>query len=108
MSDIKQQVEILQSRFTNHRHQTGNFTWDYTIATDKEVLNTTDVFQDTLDGLTGIILKIVQPQYKKALRKHIHYLTGLRQRQAEAWERYLANCSERTNNARQWVLQHEQ
>lgn len=108
MSSLKQQVSILQSRFMNHRHQTDGFTWDYTNASDEEVLNTTDVLQDTIDGLTGIILKIVLPQYKKSLRNHIHYLIGLRQRQAEAWERYLANCSERTNNANQWVLQHEQ
>jgi len=108
MSDIKQHVAILQSRFRNHQYQTNNFRWDYMSATDEEVLDTTLISKDTIDGLSGIILKIIQPQHRTTLRRQIHYLTGLRERQAQAFDGYIETCNEQTNKVNKWVLQHEQ
>ena len=106
--NIQDQVQALKNRLNNHSHQTNGFTWDYTAATDEEVLDTTNVFQDTLDGLSDVILQIVSPKDRTLVRKQIAYLNGLRHRQAEAWERYIADCEQRTKNTNQWLLQNAQ
>lgn len=105
--NARDQVDVLKHRFKNHQHQTDGFTWDYTAATDEDVFDTTNVLQDTIDGLSTIILAIISPKDKPALRNQIAYLTGLRQRQSEVWEKKLADFQTRTNNTKQWVLQNE-
>ena len=104
MTDIRPYVEAIQYRYKNHRYQTDNFTWDYLKATDEEVLNTTGIFSHTIDGLSGLIMQITLPKHRTRLRREIAYLIGLRQRQAEAWERYIADCEARANNVNQWVI----
>lgn len=103
MSEIQNQVNILKFRFKGLEYETAGFAWDYTAATDEQVLETNPVSQDTLDGLSQIILKIIKPQYRRKLKKQIAYLIGLRHRQQEVWEKYIANCEARTNNTRKWV-----
>lgn len=105
MNEIKETVKILGHRLSNHHHQTSGFTWDYTAATDEQVLETTNVFSETLDGLSRVILKIILPKYRPLLRRQIAYLIGLRQRQAEAWINLIADCEARTNNTNEWVQQ---
>ena len=107
MTPIQDRVQVLQFRFKNHSDQTNGFAWDYTAAKDEDVLETTHVFQDTLDGLSDTILKIVKPGQRRKLKKQILYLTGLRHRQAEVWEKYIEDCQNRTNNVNQWVLQNQ-
>ena len=63
MNEIKDTVKTLSHRLRNHHHQTDGFTWDYTAATDEQVLETTNVFHETLDGLSKVILKIILPSY---------------------------------------------
>ena len=105
MNQIKEAVKVLGHRLSNHHHQTNGFTWDYTTATDEDVLETTDVFSGTLDGLSQVILTIILPKHRPILRRQIAYLIGLRQRQAEAWTNLIADCEARTNNTNQWVQQ---
>jgi len=105
MSETKDRAKVLQHRFSNHHHQTDGFKWDYTAATDEQVLETTNVFEDTITGLSTEILKAITPKQRPQLRREIAYLIGLRERQAAAWERYIADCEARTNNANQWVQQ---
>ena len=105
--NAREQVDVLKHRFKNHQHQTDGFTWDYTAASDEDVFDTTNVLQDTIDGLSTIILKIINPKDRPALRNQIAYLTGLRQRQGEVWEKRIADFQTRTNNTKQWVLQNE-
>jgi len=106
MTPIRARVELLQFRFKNHAYQTECFTWDYTAATDEEVLQTTGIFKDTIEGLSDVILKITKPEHRRKLKNQIAYLIGLRHRQAEAWEKYIADCEARTNNVNQWVQLH--
>lgn len=105
--NARDQVDVLKHRFKNHQHQTDGFTWDYTAATDEDVFDTTNVLQDTIDGLSTIILAIISPKDRPALRNQIAYLTGLRQRQSEVWEKRIADFQTRTNNTKQWVLTNE-
>lgn len=102
--NARERVDILKHRFKNHQHQTDGFTWDYTAATDEDVFSTTAVLQETIDGLSTIILKIINPKDRPILRNQIAYLTGLRQRQSEVWEKQLADFQARTNNTNKWVL----
>lgn len=108
MSTIREYVSVIQSRRRNHEYQTNGFTWDYTAATDEDVRDTTGVFQETIDGLSQVILKIILPKHRPQLRRQIAYLIGLRQRQAEAWERYIKDCEERTENVNQWLEANQQ
>lgn len=106
MTPIQSRVRSLELRFNNHRYETDGFTWDYTSATDEQVFVTAQVDKDTIEGLSQIILKIIKPQHRQKLREQIAYLIGLRHRQAEVWEKYLADCETRTNNVKQWVQLH--
>jgi len=108
MNQIREHVELIQFRMKNHHYQTDGFTWDYNSATDEQVLTTTNVFPETLDGLTRVIMKIILPKDRPTLRRQIAYLSGLQQRQAKAWQWYIADCQTRTNNTNQWVLQNQQ
>ena len=108
MSAIQEQVKLLQDRFSNHHYQTDGFTWDFVNATDEQVRDTASVFDETITGLSGIILKAITPKHRPQLRREIAYLIGLRQRQAEAWERYMADCQQRTDNVNQWIETHQQ
>ena len=105
MSVAQDRAKLLQHRFSNHHHQTDGFKWDYTAATDEEVLETTNVFDDTITGLSTEIMKAITPKNRPQLRREIAYLIGLRERQAAAWERFTSDCETRTNNANQWVQQ---
>ena len=106
MSEIQDRVKSLTFRFKGLEYETNGFTWDYTAATDEQVFETIPVAQDTIDGLTEIILKIVKPGFRQKLRKQIAYLIGLRHRQQEVWEKQIEDFQNRTNNVNQWVLQH--
>lgn len=103
MSDLKGTARLIQQRFSNHHYQTDGFTWDFINATDEQVLDTMEVFEDTIDGLSGLILKSIKPQFRPQLRKQIAYLIGLRQRQAEAHERLQADYKRRTENTNKWL-----
>ena len=105
MTPIQERVRSLELRFNHHRYETDGFTWDYTAATDGQVFETAQVDKDTIDGLSGIVLKTIKPGQRQNLKKQIAYLIGLRHRQAEIWEKYLADCEARTNNVNQWVQQ---
>lgn len=107
MTQIQYEVQVLKARFITHQRETNGFTWDFQEATDDEVLDTTQVSKDTIDGLANVIMKIIVPNQKKALRNHIAYLIGLQSRQADAWALYIADCQTRTNNTNQWVSQNE-
>ena len=107
MSEIRDRVKSLTFRFKGLEYETNGFTWDYTAATDEQVFDVAPVAQDTIDGLTETILKIVKHHERRKLRKQIAYLIGLRHRQQEVWEKQIADFQNRTNNANQWVSQHK-
>lgn len=106
MSEIQDRVKSLTFRFKGLEYETNGFTWDYTAATDEQVFDVATVAQDTIDGLSEIILKIVKPQNRQKLKKQISYLIGLRHRQQEVWAKQIEDFQNRTNNVNQWVLQH--
>lgn len=108
MSEIQDRVKSLTFRFKGLEYETNGFTWDYTAATDDEIIDTVPVDQETIDGLSNIILKIVVPKQRPELRKQISYLIGLRHRQASAWKNLITDGETRLNNVKQWVLQHTQ
>jgi hypothetical protein len=101
----QEQVELLKFRFKGLEHETDGFTWDYTAATSEQVLEVSPVAQDTIDGLSEIILKIVKPHERQKLKNQIAYLIGLRHRQQDVWAAYIEDCQNRTNNTSQWVRQ---
>lgn len=104
---MSESIKTIQHRFSNHHHQTDGFRWNYTNATDEEVLCTTTVFPETITGLTNEILKSIVPKQRPQLRKEIAYLIGLQERQKQAWENYLADCNARTNNNEKWLAQYQ-
>lgn len=106
--NARDQIALLKFRFKGLEHETDGFAWDYTAATPEQVLGVAPVAQDTINGLTEIILKIVKPSQRQKLRKQIAYLIGLRHRQQEVWAAYIADCEARTNNTNQWVQLHTQ
>ena len=108
MSKIQDQVKTLSFRFKGLEYETDGFTWDYTAATDEQVLNTSPIAQDTIDGLSNLILKIIKPNQRQKLKEQIAYLIGLRHRQQDAWAAYIDDCQTRTNNVKQWVQIHKQ
>lgn len=107
MSEMQEQVKLLQFRFKGHEHETDGFTWDYTAATDEQVLNVAPISKDTIEGLCGVIMKIIKPKYRRKLKRQIVYLVGLRHRQKEVLAAYMEDCQNRTNNVNQWVQQHK-
>ena len=108
MNQIKCQVNVLKARFSIHRHDTENFTLNFQSESDEYIRSLTPVKPDTLEGLTGIIMKIVLPNHRAQLRKQIAYLIGLQKKQQDVWTRYIADCQSRTNNTNQWVSQNAQ
>jgi hypothetical protein len=96
-------IKTIQNRFLNHHHQTEGFTWNYNKATDDDVLSTTTVFPDTIQGLSDQILKSIVPKQRPQLRKDITYLIGLQERQKQAWDNYLADCNSRIKNTEKWL-----
>jgi hypothetical protein len=106
MSEIQEQVKLLRFRFKGLEHETNGFAWDYTAATNEQVLETNPIAQDTIDGLSNTILKIIKPNQRRKLKQQIAYLIGLRHRQQEVWAAYLEDCQNRTKNVNQWVQQH--
>ena len=107
MSTIRYEVAVLKSRFITHRIDTDGFRLDFQRASDKEILDITPVSQDTINGLSDVIMKIIVPKQRNELRLQITYLIGLRHRQAEAWGRLIADYETRTKNTNQWVAQNE-
>lgn len=105
MNEIRYQVNALKARFAIHRNDTENFTINFQSETDEFIRTLTPVKPDTLEGLTGIIMKIVLPKHRAELRKQIAYLIGLQKKQQDVWARYIADCQTRTNNTNQWVSQ---
>lgn len=105
---MKKMVAVLKISFARHRQDTDGFKWDYTAATDSEVMDTVQVAPETIAGLSQIILKIIKANQRQELKKQISYLIGLRHRQAEVWEKYIADCQNRTNNTNQWVQANQQ
>ena len=108
MSKIQDDIQLLRFRLQNHKHQTDGFTWNYSEATDEEVMATTKVFPETIDGLTDLILKIIRPKERPKLREQITYLIGLQQRQAQAWSTYIEDCRVRTENVNKWLEANQQ
>jgi hypothetical protein len=108
MNEIRYQVNVLKTRFAIHRHDTENFTLNFQSESDDYIRSLTPVKPDTLEGLTGIIMKIVLPNHRATLRKQITYLIGLQKKQQDVWARYIADCHARTNNTNQWVSQNAQ
>jgi len=104
---VGERVCILKIDFARHRQDTDGFKWDYTTATDDEIIDTVPVAQETIDGLSNIILKIVVPKQLPELRKQIAYLIGLRHRQAAAWKNLIADGETRLNNVKKWVQLHK-
>ena len=107
MSEIRDRVKSLTFRFKGLEYETNGFAWDYTAATDEQVFDVAAVAQDTIDGLTETIMKIVKPHERQKLKKQIAYLIGLRHRQQEVWEKQIADFQNRTNNANQWIIQNQ-
>jgi hypothetical protein len=103
MNRLEETVRLTQARVANHAHQTRGFRWDYLAATDDEVFETTVVLQETLDAMSNVILKIVQPRELPAVRRQIAYLQGLRQRQAEVWAKKLQDFETRLKNTNEWL-----
>jgi hypothetical protein len=106
MNGIKYQVEVLKARFAIHRNDTENFTINFQSESDEFIRTMTPVKLDTLEGLTGIIMKIVLPKHRAELRKQISYLIGLQKKQQDVWARYIADCQTRTNNTNQWLQEY--
>lgn len=105
---MKEQIQILKYRFNCHKQDTEGFTLDIESLTDQEAFNMPWVFQDTIDGLSGIILKIVHPKERAKLKIQIAYLIALRHRQEKAWEAMQKEFQTRLNNTKQWVQLHSQ
>jgi hypothetical protein len=108
MNEIRYQVNVLKARFAIHRNDTENFTLNFQSESDEYIRSLTPVKPDTLEGLTGIIMKIVLPNHRAQLRKQISYLIGLQKKQQDVWDRYIADCQTRTNNTNQWLSQNAQ
>lgn len=104
---MKDMVNMLKFRFKAIHDQTDGFTWDYNTATDEEVFELSPIAKDTVTGLHDIILKIIKPEQRPLLRKHIAYIIGLRDRQAGVWRKKLEEYAERTKNTNQWVISNE-
>ena len=108
MNQIRYQVEVLKARFAIHRNDTEIFTINFQSETDEFIRNMTPVKQDTINGLTEVIMKIVLPKHRVELRKQIAYLIGLQKKQQDVWAKYIADCEARANNTNKWVSQNAQ
>ena len=106
MSEIQDRVKSLQFRFKGLEYETNGVTWDYTTATDSQVFDVIPVAQDTIDGLSQVIMKIIKPHQRRKLKNQITYLIGLRHRQQDVWAKQIADFKNRTNNVNSWVQLH--
>lgn len=91
------------SVFNQHRHETDGFTLDIESLTDDEAFSMKPVMQDTIKGLSSLVLKIIHPKQAPELKTQIAYLIALRDRQERAWEAKRAEFQTRLNNTNQWV-----
>jgi hypothetical protein len=104
MSAIQDQVKLLEFRFKGIEQQTDGFSFDYISASDEDVFNLTPIAQDTIDGLSQLIMKMILPAQRAKLRKQIAYIIGLRAKQQEVWSRKIEEFSQRTKNTNEWVI----
>jgi len=100
---IQEQVRVLKFRFEAHKYETNGFKWDFEAAEPDDVFKTSPVSQDTINGLSSLIMKIIAPKGRPTLRREIAYLSGLRHRQSEVWAEKIKDFEQRTKNTNQWV-----
>lgn len=98
-----EQIQVLKYRFNCHSIDTDGFTRDIESLTDDEAFEMAPVMQDTIKGLSSLILKIIHPKQAPELKTQIAYLIALRDRQERAWEAKRTEFQTRLNNAKQWV-----
>ena len=98
-----EQIQVLKYRFNCHKQDTAGFTMDIESLTDNEAFEMTPVMQDTIKGLSSLVLKIIHPKQATELKTQIAYLIALRDRQERAWEAKRAEFQTRLNNTNQWV-----
>lgn len=104
--NIKDQIQVLKYRFNCHKQDTEGFTRDIESLTDDEAFEMTPVMQDTISGLSSLVLKIIHPKQAPELKTQIAYLIALRDRQQRALEVKLTEYKTRLNNTNQWVQNH--
>lgn len=100
------QIQVLKYRFNCHSIDTAGFTRDIESLTDDEAFEITPVMQDTINGLSSLILKIIHPKQAPELKTQIAYLIALRDRQERAWDAKRTEYKTRLNNTNQWVQSH--
>lgn len=100
------QIQVLKYRFNCHSIDTAGFTRDIESLTDDEAFEMAPVMQDTINGLSSLVLKIVHPKQAPELKTQIAYLIALRDRQERAWEAKRNEFQTRLNNTNQWVQNH--
>lgn len=104
--NIKDQIQVLKYRFNCHSIDTAGFTRDIESLTDDEAFEMAPVMQDTISGLSSLVLKIVHPKQAPELKTQIAYLIALRDRQERAWDAKRTEYKTRLNNTKQWVQNH--
>ena len=98
-----EQIQVLKYRFNCHKQDTAGFTLDIESLTDDEAFEMTPVMQDTINGLSSLVLKIIHPKQAPELKAQIAYLIALRDRQERAWDAKRTEFQTRLNNTKQWV-----
>jgi hypothetical protein len=101
-----EQIQVLKYRFNCHKQDTAGFTLDIESLTDDEAFEMAPVMQDTINGLSSLVLKIVHPKQAPELKTQIAYLIALRDRQERAWDAKRTEYKTRLNNTKQWVQNH--
>jgi len=101
-----EQIQVLKYRFNCHKQDTAGFTIDIESLTDDEAFAMLPVMQDTIKGLSYLILKIIHPKQAPELKTQIAYLIALRDRQERAWDAKRIEFQTRLNNTKQWVQNH--
>lgn len=85
----------------NHSIETNGFTLDlHDSANESRILNSTTVFQETIDFAIRVLPLIARHQ-KATLKRTIPYLKSLRERQIELFEKMMSGFraeSERLDN----------
>ena len=98
-----EQIQVLKYRFNCHSIDTAGFTLDIESLTDDEAFSMKPVMQDTIKGLSTLVLKIIHPKQAPELKTQIAYLIALRDRQERAWDAKRTEFQTRLNNTNQWV-----
>lgn len=101
-----EQIQVLKYRFNCHSIDTAGFTLNIESLTDDEAFEMLPVMQDTIKGLSSLVLKIIHPKQAPELKTQIAYLIALRDRQERAWDAKRIEFQTRLNNAKQWVQNH--